>query len=96
MNALELAKLRLRQAEIRNRYVLENATRKLIEELGVGEKEYHVVTEGDSGNFRANSALAAKQMLLAKMQRNRHEQPPLTRNQRRYLLKRAIAYVVGP
>lgn len=95
MNAPEMARLRLRQAEVRNRHLLEAATKQLIEEPGVGEKEYHVVTEGGSGNFRANSALEAKQLLIARMQRNRHEQPPLTRNQRRYLTKRAVAYVVG-
>lgn len=91
MNALELARLRLRQAEVRNRHLLEAATKQLIEELGVGEKLYHVATEGGSGQFRANSAREAKMLLIDRMQRDRQGQSPFTRGQRRWLLKVAVA-----
>lgn len=62
----------------------------------MNQSQYHVVMPGYVGDFQATTAKEAKQMLIAKIQANRREQPPLTRCQRRYLLNRATAWKVGP
>lgn len=63
----------------------------------MGEKDYHVVTVGHSGFFKATCAANAKHTLLEEiMVRNKlNGQPKLTRSQRRYLLNRAVAQRVS-
>ena len=61
----------------------------------MNEIDYHVVTVGHSGFFKASCARDAKKALVAHIQKNRFEQPKLTRSQRRYLFNRANAVRVS-
>lgn len=61
----------------------------------MNERDYYVVTVGHSGFFKASCAKDAIQMLIARIQDNRHEQPKLTRSQRRYFSNRATVWRVS-
>lgn len=61
----------------------------------MGENDYHVVTVGHSGFFKANSSAEAKKKLVDHINENIHERPKLTRSQRRYLFNRAHALRVS-